>query len=144
MHGGSKKRLVSGSQGDWWMGSHRPLLHGQIWIESGSNLIWIESRFMFTWDPCAVNPGTFNRVSNMAYELRIVLLSAFIACMLWLLRQRRLRQRKMLEIQRLRSVIEREREVYRLGRQRRRRIRMSHTVFVVSRHFKRSEERAFV
>ena len=87
---------------------------------------------MFTWDPCAVNPGTFNRVSKMAYELRIVLLSAFIACMLWLLRQRRLRQRRMLEIQRLRSAIERKREVHRLGRQRRRRIRMSHTVFVVS------------
>ena len=93
---------------------------------------------MFIWDPCAVHPGTLNCVSKMVYELRIVLLSAFIVCMLWLLRRRRLRHRKMLEIQRLRSAIEREREVYHLGRQRRRRIRMSHTVFVVSRHYKRS------
>ena len=60
---------------------------------------------MFTWDPCAVNPGTFNHVSKVAYELRIVLLLAFIACMLWLLRQRRLQQRRMLEIQRLRSAM---------------------------------------
>ena len=37
MHGGSKKRPMSGSQGDWWMGSHIP--------ERGLLLPWLWCSF---------------------------------------------------------------------------------------------------